>query len=95
VIRSLPGPLGGFPVVCRVVTDDMSNSWERKMIAHHHDPVGRDPVEDGLARLDRLCGIVVEDRTVGRTSTSVSPSSREVRSLMINKWCGAWNLYSN
>ena len=32
---------------------------------------------------------------IGRPSTSVSPSSREVRSLMINKWRGAWNLYSN
>src|ERR1700693_1324647 len=44
----------------------MSNSWERKMIAHHHDPIGRDPVQNGLARLDRLRGIVVEDgRPVG------------------------------
>ena len=42
VIRSLPDPLGSFPVVCRVASDDMSNSRERKMIAHHHDPVGRD-----------------------------------------------------
>ena len=37
VVRSLPDPLGGFPAVCRVVSDDMSNAWERKMIAHHHD----------------------------------------------------------
>jgi hypothetical protein len=34
----------------------------REVIAHHHDPVGRNPIKDGLARLDRLCGIVVEDR---------------------------------
>src|ERR1700738_2264954 len=62
VIRSLPGPLDGFPVVCRVVSDDMSNSRERKMIAHHHDPIGRDAVQNGLARLDRLRGLVVEHR---------------------------------
>src|SRR6266478_5149706 len=61
VIRSLPGPLGGFPVVCRVVSDDMSNSWERKMIAHHHHPLGRDAAQNGLARLDRLRWGVVED----------------------------------
>src|SRR6266404_5235969 len=61
VIRSLPGPLFGFPVVCRVVSDDMSNSRERKMIAHHHDLIGGDAVQNGLARLDRLRGIVVED----------------------------------
>jgi hypothetical protein len=42
VIRSLPDPLGSFPVVCRVPSDDMSNSRERKMIAHHQYPVGRD-----------------------------------------------------
>ena len=49
VIRSLPDPLGSFPVVCRVASDDMSDSRERKMIAHHHDPIGRDAVQDGLA----------------------------------------------
>jgi hypothetical protein len=48
--RLATGPLGGFPVVCRVAPDDMSNSWERKMIAHHHDPIGRDAVQNGLAR---------------------------------------------
>jgi hypothetical protein len=48
-IRSLPSPLGRFPVVCRVISDDMSNCRERKMIAHHHDPVGRDAVQNGLA----------------------------------------------
>ena len=32
------------------------------MIAHHHDPIGRDAVQNGLARLDRLRGLVVEDR---------------------------------
>ena len=32
------------------------------MIAHRHDPIGRDAVQNGLARLDRLHGIVVEDR---------------------------------
>src|ERR1700730_14511916 len=62
VIRSLPGPLDGFPVVCRVVSDDMSNSRERKMIAHHHDPIRRDAVQNGLARLDRLRGLIVEHR---------------------------------
>jgi hypothetical protein len=32
------------------------------MIAHHHhDPIGRDAVQNGLARLDRLGGLVVED----------------------------------
>jgi hypothetical protein len=62
VIRWLPDPLGGLPVVCRVASDDMSNSRERKMIAHHRDPIGRDAVENGLARLDRLRGVVVEDR---------------------------------
>src|ERR1700722_9816698 len=61
VIGSLPDPLGSFPVVCRVAPDDMPNSRERKMIAHHHDPIGRDAVQNGLARLDRLRGIVVED----------------------------------
>ena len=36
------------------------------MIAHHHDPIGRDAVENGLARLDRLRGVVVEDgRPIG------------------------------
>src|SRR5258707_10306033 len=63
---SLPGPLGSFPVICRAVPDDMSNSRERKMIAQRHDPIGRDTVQDGLARLDRLGGLVVEDwRPVG------------------------------
>src|SRR6478752_9434965 len=59
VFRSLPDPLGSFPVVCRVASDDMSNSRERKMIAHHHGLIGRDPVQNGLARLDRLRGVVV------------------------------------
>ena len=54
VIRSLPGPLFGFPVLCGVVWDDMSNSRERKMITHHLDPIGRDAAQNGLARLDRL-----------------------------------------
>src|ERR1700735_154423 len=40
----------------------MSNTWERKMTAHHHGSIGRDAVQDGLARLDRLRGLVVEDR---------------------------------
>src|SRR6476660_5616744 len=62
VIRSLPGPLGGFPVVCRVVSDDMSNSRERKMIANHHDLIGGDSVQNGLARLDRLRGLIIEHR---------------------------------
>ena len=31
------------------------------MIAHHHDPIGRDAVQNGLARLDRLRGVVVEE----------------------------------
>jgi len=36
------------------------------MIAHHHDPIGRDAVQNGLARLDCLGGLVVEDgRPVG------------------------------
>src|SRR5271155_5269670 len=58
---SLPDPLGGFPVVCRIASDDMSYSRERKMIAHHHDPIGRDSVQNGFARLDRLHGVVVEN----------------------------------
>ena len=49
VIGSLPDPLGGFPVVCRVASDDMSNSRERKMIAHYLAPIGRDAVQNGLA----------------------------------------------
>src|SRR6266481_6279479 len=66
VIRSLPGPLFGSPVVCGVVSDDMSNSRERKMITHYLDPIGRDAAQNGLARLDRLRAIVVEDgRPVG------------------------------
>src|SRR6267378_3775834 len=66
VFRSLPDPLGSFPMVCRVASDDVSNSREWKMIAHHHDPIGRDAVQNRLARLDRLRGIVVEDgRPVG------------------------------
>ena len=44
VIRSLPDPLGSFPVVRCVASDDMSNPWERKVIAHRHDPIGRDAV---------------------------------------------------
>jgi len=32
------------------------------MTAHHHDPIDRNAVQDGLARLDRLRGLVVEDR---------------------------------
>ena len=31
------------------------------MTAQRHDPVGRDTVENGLARLDRLRGIIIED----------------------------------
>jgi hypothetical protein len=46
-IRLLPSPLHGFPVVCSVAADDMSNSGERKMIAHRHDHVGRDTVQNG------------------------------------------------
>src|SRR5580698_6645680 len=61
VIQPLPGPLGGFPAICRVVPDDMSNGREWKMKAHHHEPISRNTVQDGLARLDRLRGIVVED----------------------------------
>ena len=41
VIRSLPDPLGSFPVVCRVASNDMSNSWEWKMIAHHQSAHGK------------------------------------------------------
>src|ERR1700730_8489808 len=62
IIRSLPGPLGGFPAVCRVASDDMSNSWERKMKTHRQDPVSRDAVKNGRARLNRLRGLVVEHR---------------------------------
>src|SRR5258707_10412255 len=69
---SLPGPLGSFPVICRVVPDDMSNSRERKMIAQRHDPIGRDTVQDGLARLDRLGGLVVEDWPSSRGAASSS-----------------------
>src|ERR1700686_3339260 len=54
VIRSLPDPLGGLPVVCRVASDDMSNSRERKMIADHHGPIGPDAGPEGFWRLDRL-----------------------------------------
>jgi hypothetical protein len=32
------------------------------MIGHRHDAIGRDAVQNGLARLDRLRGIEVEDR---------------------------------
>jgi hypothetical protein len=49
VIGSRPDPLGRFPVVCRVASDDMSDSRERKMIAHYLDPIGRDAVQNGLA----------------------------------------------
>src|SRR5258708_19586415 len=52
VIRSLPDPLGSFPVVCRVASDDMSNSRERKMIAHHHNPSGHHTSQHHLPRLD-------------------------------------------
>src|SRR5580658_6423385 len=62
VTQPLPGPLGSFPVICRVASDDVSDSREREMKAHHHEPIGRDPIEDGLARLDRLCRLVVENR---------------------------------
>src|SRR5258708_8152145 len=62
VIRSLPVRRGSFPVICRAVSDDVSNSRERKMISHRHYPIGRDAVQNGPARLDRLRGIVVEDR---------------------------------
>src|SRR5580704_2611886 len=62
VIRPLPGPLGSFPVICSVAADDMSDSRERKMKAHHHEPISRNAVQNGLARLDRLRGLVVEDR---------------------------------
>src|SRR5712671_7600867 len=51
-IRSLPGQMGGFPVVCGVAADDMSDCRERNIIAHRHDPIGRDAVQNGLARLD-------------------------------------------
>ena len=47
----LPRPRGGFPVVCRVAPDDMSNTWERKMTAHHHDSIGRDAVYDVVPSL--------------------------------------------
>ena len=44
----------------------MSDRWEREVIAHGHHPIGRDAVQSGLARLDRLRGVVVEDpRPVG------------------------------
>src|SRR5580704_12718104 len=62
VIRPLPGPLGSFPVICSVAADDMSDSRERKMKAHHHEPISRNAVQNGLARLDRLRGLVVEHR---------------------------------
>src|ERR1700692_3090740 len=66
IIRSLPGPLDGFPAVCRVVSDNMSDRREREMVAHGHHPIGRDAVEDGLARLNCLRGLVVEEgRPVG------------------------------
>src|SRR6476659_7284116 len=54
VIRSLPDPLGSFPVVCRVASDDMSNSRERKMIAHHHDLIGRDATRSRMALRDLI-----------------------------------------
>jgi hypothetical protein len=44
VFRSLPDPRGSFPVVRRLASDDMPNPWERKVIAHRHDPIGRDAV---------------------------------------------------
>ena len=45
-----------------VVSDDMSDRQERKMIAHRHNSVGRDAVQDTLTGVDRLGGVVVEDR---------------------------------
>jgi NAD(P)-dependent dehydrogenase (short-subunit alcohol dehydrogenase family) len=61
IIRSLPGPLDGFPAICRALSDDMSDRREREMIAHGHHPIGCDAVQDGQARLDRLRRIVVEE----------------------------------
>src|SRR6476646_805689 len=54
VFRSLPDPLGSFPVVCRVASDDMSNSRERKMIAHHHGLIGRDATRSRMALRDLI-----------------------------------------
>ena len=54
--------MDGLPAICLVVFDDVADRRERKMIAHRHDPVGRDAVQDRLARVDRLRGVVVEDR---------------------------------
>ena len=54
--------MDGFPAICLVVFDDVADPWERKMIAHRHDPVGRDVVQDRLARVDRPGWVVVEDR---------------------------------
>jgi hypothetical protein len=59
-------PTVWLPSGMRCRTDDMSNSRERKMITHYLDPIGRDAAQNGLARLDRLRAIVVEDgRPVG------------------------------
>src|SRR5258708_19608838 len=50
VFRSLPDPLGSFPMVCRVVSDDVSNSRACKTIPHHHDPLVPTPAPNPLAR---------------------------------------------
>src|SRR5271156_724088 len=61
-IYSLPSPMGGLPAIGLVVSDNVSDRREWKMVAHRHNAVGRGPVQDSLARLDRLGGVVVKDR---------------------------------
>jgi hypothetical protein len=55
-------PLGGLPTICLVVSDNMSNGWERKVVTHGHHPIGRNAVQDRLTRVDRPRGIIIEDR---------------------------------
>ena len=55
-IGSRPYPLGGFPMVCRVASDDMSNGRERKMIAYDPDTIGRDAIRIALRDLIACAG---------------------------------------
>ena len=54
--------MDGFPAICLVGFDDMADPRGRKTIAHRHDPVGRNAVQDRLVRVDRPGWVVVEDR---------------------------------
>jgi hypothetical protein len=56
------------------------------MKAHHHEPSGRDAIEDGLSRLDRLCRLIIKD---GRPIRVLQARRRVMGDVTI---CMNWSL---